>query len=154
MRLLDPERLEGARRALLGDDVRLHLRAAELRRVALGEAGIVDVGDDRPAEVGDLLVVGREEAVVALRPEPDEPRLEPRPERTEQQPVLQAAESAPVGDHREVGVDAVQARQELGVARVVVTAKPVAEEEDPVGGRSRCREPAKAPSAHAHDGQP
>ena len=116
---------------------------------------VVHVGDDRPGEVRDLLVVGREEPVVAPRPQPQEARLEPRAERPQEHPVLEPAERSPVGDQRQVGVDAIQARQELGVAGVVVAAKPVAEEEDPVTGRRRAHgEGTEAPSAHAHGGQP
>ncbi len=147
-RLAHPELLEAPRGSLrchhVGDDVRPVQKVHFTRRVPR----VVDIRDDGPAKVRDLLVVGCEESRVAARPRAEYDAVPGRAARAERS-VLEPARHPLVGQHKEISVEPGQAGEQLGVARVVVMLEPDAREEKPVGGRRRAGEqPAQRDPLH------
>jgi hypothetical protein len=146
--LVDAECLEAASGTVCGDHVRLQIRVPEQLDLAWPEQRIVDIGDDRPREVRDLLVVGGEHRRVAPVREREESRVahsRAPGEGAELDPPLDPL----AGSRRQISVEPPQAREQLCVAWVVVSREPDAREEDPVGVRLWAgHEPAKGALLH------
>ena len=146
--LVDAELLVPFRRPLRRDDVRLQVGAPQQRDVLVVVDGIVDVRDDRAAEVADLLVVEREHRAVAAVREREDGRVAHAAAPAEGV-VLEPARDPPVGEVRQVRVEAREPRQQLRVARVVVSLEPEAREEDPLGaGRVARQKLAETAALH------
>ena len=121
-----------------GDDVGGEVGALQQLDLSLGEERIVDVGDDRPVEVRVLAHVEAEKTPVAPRGATERGRVERCSGRVEGA-VPEPARDPPVREREQVGVEPLEPRQQLGVARVVVALEPDVQEADPVASAASAR---------------